>query len=158
MQKVKENGIDMHMYKRYVDDSNQIPSVSDDQNTEILVEKLKELCRRIANTSRRLNWEEYVSPVLTEYMRRMKAAGFDENYRKNVLLNALARSDARIRRAEAGEVPLNRSSGYEKVQRRREKKEKKMSWSTKGGYLAPIIIPSTPGGELAKQLREICQK
>ena len=78
--------------------------------------------------------------------------------RKNVLLNALARSDARIRRAEAGEVPLNRSSGYEKVQRRREKKEKKMSWSTKGGYLAPIIIPSTPGGELAKQLREICEK
>ena len=33
-----------------------------------------------------------------------------------------------------------------------------MSWSTKGGYLAPIIIPSTPGGELAKQLREICEK
>ena len=29
--------------------------------------------------------------------------------------------------------------------------------ATKGGYSAPIIVPSTPGGELARALREICE-
>ena len=29
------------------------------------------------------------------------------------------------------------------------------SWSQKGGYTAPIIIPATPGGILAKKLREV---
>ena len=32
LKKVKENGLDMKMYTRYIDDSNQIPLISDDYN------------------------------------------------------------------------------------------------------------------------------
>ena len=91
-----------------------------------------------------------MAPVLTDYMARMKAAGYDENYRKHALLNALAIADRKVRQAEAGERPLNRPAGYRKVQRRKEKKQKKKNWGTKGGYLAPIIVPATPNGELAR--------
>ena len=63
-----------------------------------------------------------------------------------------------MRKAEAGEVPLNRPAGYRKIQRRKEKKDKKKNWGNQGGYLAPIIIPSTPNGELASRLRKICEK
>ena len=57
---------------------------------------VSELGRRISNTSKNLDWDEYVAPVLTDYMARMKAAGYDENYRKQVLLNALAIADRKI--------------------------------------------------------------
>jgi hypothetical protein len=37
-----------------------------------------------------------------------------------------------------------------------ERKDKKMhSWGTKGGCIAPIIIPSTPNSELLHMLREV---
>ena len=45
--------------------------------------------------------------------------------------------------------------GFRKIERRKEKQIKKKNWSTKGGYVAPIIVPSTPGGILAKMLREV---
>ena len=28
-------------------------------------------------------------------------------------------------------------------------------YNTKGGYIAPIIVPATPGGKLAKMLKEV---
>ena len=119
---------------------------------------VSEIERRISNTSKNLNWDEYVAPVLTDYMARMKAGGYDENYRKHVLLNGLAVADSKVRKAEAGEVPLNRPAGYRKIERRKEKKEKKKNWGTKGGYLAPIVVPATPNSELAKRLRKKCEQ
>ena len=38
-----------------------------------------------------------------------------------------------------------------------DKKRKKNNWATKGGYTAPIMVPSTPGGELARMLREVAE-
>ena len=119
---------------------------------------MNELDRRMSNTSQGPNWEEKVEPALSDYMSRMKAAGYSENYRKNVLKSAFAIHDSKIRKANAGEVPLNRPAGYRKLERRKEKKEKKKNWSSKGGYLAPIIVQSTPGGELARRLRKVCER
>ena len=36
-----------------------------------------------------------------------------------------------------------------------EKDQKKNNWSTRGGHIAPIFVPPTPSGELARVLREI---
>ena len=49
---------------------------------------VQEVLRRIMNTSSRLNWNEEVAPVLTDYMGRMLTAGYSEGYRKNVLQHA----------------------------------------------------------------------
>ena len=45
----------------------------------------EELVRRIVNTSDKLDWEENVAPVLTDYMGRMLQAGYDQNYRRRIL-------------------------------------------------------------------------
>ena len=37
------------------------------------------------------------------------------------------------------------------------KDKKKHNWSNKGGHIAPIFVPPTPDGELAKMLREIAE-
>ena len=48
------------------------------------------MVRRILNTSTRLEWDEYVAPTLSEYMKRMALAGYNENYRKTTLIHAIS--------------------------------------------------------------------
>ena len=45
----------------------------------------QEVLRRMLNCSRRLEWKEEAAPAVSEYMRRMKVAGYGERYRENVL-------------------------------------------------------------------------
>ena len=56
---------------------------------------ISELVRRMVNTSRKLNWDQYVVPALNDYMIRMAKAGYHQEYRKNVLLNAYAVYDSK---------------------------------------------------------------
>ena len=118
---------------------------------------VQELLRRMLNTSPRLDWKVEVAPVLTEYMGRMLVAGYSEGYRKNVLQHALRIIDKMKKEEQEGVRPLYRAKEWEADRRRIDKKRKKHTWSTKGGSTAPIMIPSTPGGELANMLREVAQ-
>ena len=43
------------------------------------------------------------------------------------------------------------------AERKKEKKNKKKTWYTKGGYVAPIIVPATPGGKLANMLKCVAE-
>ena len=56
-----------------------------------------------------------------------------------------------------GRRPVFRPKGWEREERKINKRKKKHSWSSKGGYTAPIMVPPTPNGELAKILREIAE-
>ena len=61
---------------------------------------MNELDRRMSNTSQGPNWEERVAPALSDYMSRMKSAGYNENYRKMFrkvhLLFMIARSERQM--------------------------------------------------------------
>ena len=118
---------------------------------------IQELTRRMYGTSRELDWDENVAPVLSEYCGRMMAGGYSEKYRKNIVKHALVIYDDKIRKNDAGEVPLNRPKGYKKIQRRKEKRRKKRNWSSKGGYVAPIIIQSTPDARLLKMMKQVAE-
>ena len=96
-------------------------------------------------------------PVLTNYMTRMKQAGYGEKYRKSTLLKALGMFDKMKEENDKGIRPLHRPTEWQEEERREAKKKKKHSWSNKGGYIAPIFVPATPGGELAKQLKNIAE-
>ena len=67
-----------------------------------------EIVRRLCNTSRKLDWNQYFVPILDDYMVRMKKPGYEENYRKNVLLSALAVYDKKIEDDANGVMPMNR--------------------------------------------------
>ena len=54
--------------------------------------------------------------------------------------------------------PLFRPKGWMADERRKKKKSKKQNWSTTGGYVAPIFVPPTPNGELARELRMIADR
>ena len=54
--------------------------------------------------------------------------------------------------------PVHRPKDRFPVERRHQKQNKRHSWGTKGGCIAPIIIPSTPDSELLHMLREVAEK
>ena len=79
-------------------------------------------------------------------------------YRRNTLQHALTLYD-RMRKDDEDKVrPLNRPREWKAEERRTEKRKKRQNWSNKGGCIAPIMVPATPGSELAKMLRGIAEK
>ena len=118
---------------------------------------VNEVLRRILNTSARLDWSEFVAPALTDYMARMKVAGYDQHYRKKTLEQAIRMHDRMVKEEREGDRPVHRPRDWQAEERRKAKRKKKHSWATKGGCIAPIIIPSTPNSELLQMLREVAQ-
>ena len=49
---------------------------------------------------------------------------------------------------------MYRSKEWRKVERRKEKQKKKISWYKKGGYSSVIFIPATPQSTLKRALNE----
>ena len=118
----------------------------------------QEVLRRLMNSSHRLDWKTETAPVITEYMRRMRVAGYGEQYRKSVLKHALGIYDKKWKDHKEGIRPIYRQKEWKKAQRREEKRTKKYNWATKGGHIAPIFVPTTPDGTLAKMLRKVCDE
>ena len=88
----------------------------------------------------------------------MQQAGYDEKFRKNILLNAIRIHDKMKEDHNKGVQPMNRPKSWKAKERRATKQKKRHSWSSKGGCIAPIFVPATPNGELARALKEIADK
>ena len=52
----------------------------------------------------------------------MRAAGYKENYRKDILQNAISIFNVKLQKSNEGITPLNRPKDYRKAERRKEKK------------------------------------
>jgi hypothetical protein len=115
------------------------------------------LVRRILNMSSRLEWDPHVSSVLTDYLARMMDAGYNEHYRKVTIERALAIFDQMKQNEIDGVQPVNRPKDWQLTERQKKKKRKERNWATRGGFIAPIIIPSTPNSELLKMLRDVAK-
>ena len=53
---------------------------------------------------------------------------------------------------------IYRTKDYQKEKRKKEKEEKRHEWAKKGGHIAPIFIPATPGSELLKVMRRVAEE
>ena len=117
----------------------------------------QEVVRRLLNSSTRLDWSLEVAPVISQYMARMMQAGYPEQYQKHTLSRAIRIYDKMLEDDRRDIRPLYRPKDWQVVDRRNEKDRKKHNWSSKGGHIAPIFVPPTPDGELAKMLRQIAE-
>ena len=101
---------------------------------------------------------EFEAPFITDYMVRMRQAGYGEAMRMSVLQHA-ERIYEQMRKEDAeGTIPMYREKGYQRVERKKKKEAKKNNWSSKGGYIAPIMVLPTPNGELAEILRGVVEQ
>ena len=118
----------------------------------------QEVLRRLLNSSKRLNWETETAPVITDYMLRMKSAGYTEKYRAEVLQHAFSIYDKKLEEERNGVRPMYRPKSWKKKERRETKRNKKLNWATSKGHIAPIFVPTTPGSVLLKQMRKVAEK
>ena len=118
---------------------------------------VNEIVRRILNTSSKLDWNDTTAPLLTDYMMRMKEAEYSEKYRKIVLEKAFKNYDRMVKDEEEARRPMHRPKHWQKEERLKDKRRKKHTWATKGGCIAPIIIPPTPNSELLNMLRDVAK-
>ena len=102
--------------------------------------------------------DNQTSPLLTDYIVRMKEAGCNEKYRKMVLERAFNNYNRMVKDADDGRKPLQRPKYSQKVERIRDKRRKKNKWATRGGCIAPIIIPTTPNSELMSILSHVAKE
>ena len=119
---------------------------------------VQEVLRRLLNSSSRLDRDSEVAPVVTDYMARMKDGGYNEGCRKYSLGHALCIYDKMKEDATSGVRPMFRPREGEEEERRISTKRKRRGWSEKGGYIAPIFVPPTPGGKLCKVMKEVAER
>ena len=119
---------------------------------------VQEILRRMLGCSRKLVWENVTATIVTEYMKRMREAGYKETYRKNVLRKAVNIYKKKVEDDEKGIRPIFRQKHWKREERKKEKERKKKEWGTEKGHIAPIFVPATPGGELAKAMQIVADE
>ena len=118
----------------------------------------QEVLRRLFNTSHRLDWEKETAPIVTDYMKRMKEAGYSEKYRRDVLQHALQIYDDNWEEHRRGRRPIFRPKEWKKKERKEEKRNKRLNWANRNGHIAPIFVPTTPGGTLMKMMKKVAEE
>ena len=91
-------------------------------------------------------------------MCRMMVGGYPETYRRQTLKHAIGIHTKMKEEDSKGIRPIYRPKDWQVDERRQKKKNKKHNWSSTGGYIAPIFVPPTPNGQLAKELRAIAER
>ena len=85
----------------------------------------------------------------------MKASGYSERFRHQIIESGLKGFEKMVAVAEEGGRPINRKRSWERLQRKRKKMAKSINWHKSGGYHVPLFVPSTPNSELAKRIKAV---
>ena len=108
--------------------------------------------RILRNTSLELA-PEVAAGHLTELCIRMKAAGYNERFRLEVIKSSMAGFKKMVEVEREGGRPINRPRNWEEDRRQVQKQSRKQNWFRAGGHHVPVFVPHTPGSELAKRMR-----
>ena len=124
---------------------------------------VNECVRRLRNCSLELPWSEKAN-YLTNYMARLKIAGYNQQFRVGVLRQAVARYNGMVQAHRAGKQPMYRSKHWVKENRNVAGpgagggKRKNTDWVSKGGYDTVMFVPATPRSELADLWKKDLEK
>ena len=121
-----------------------------------------EALRRLLCCSSNLEEHKKVK-VLEDFARLLRRSGYSEKFRHEVISDALRGFKKMVKREEDGGQPVDRPREFEEGERRRRKEEKVGRWFRKeqrGTNIREgvIIIPPTPEGVLAKELKKVCEE
>ena len=115
---------------------------------------VQEGLRILLNCSRDLPWENKVKH-LENLSLRMQYSGYPMKFRYEVIDSAYKAYKNLLGKETAGERPLYRDREWNKIERRKQKDNKKLNWY---GEDSCVFIPCTPGSHLAKRYRKIIKE
>ena len=114
-----------------------------------LTQEVVRICR---NTRQGLPWEK-TAEKLSDFSQRLKASGYNEDYRLQVMQSGVKGYDKMVVVAGSGGRPISRPKMWEEDKLQKKKDHQKTNWYKSGGYDVPLFVPHTPRGELAQQMR-----
>ena len=85
-------------------------------------------------------------------MARMQSSGYDQEFRLEVLKSA-KKAYGKMKEKESQGGLLHRPRTLNRVERRKEKEEKKRNWYGATKYEAVMFVPATPESELQKKMQ-----
>ena len=149
-----QNQIDFEFYEKKTKNSRVILASSAlpwRQKETILV---NEAVRRLRNTTPRLG-SETQNFHLNVFMVKLKNSGYSANFRAKIIRKAKAIYSNQLENDRKGTKPLYRSR-KQILEDRSKRKHSKISWwkTGKQNFNTVLFVPPTPGGILAKKMRE----
>ena len=149
-----KNQIDFEFYEKKTKNSRVILASSAlpwRQKETILV---NEAVRRLRNTTPQLG-SETQNFHLNVFMVKLKNSGYSANFRAKIIRKAKAIYSKQLENDREGTKPLYRSRKQILEDRIKKKHSKKSWWKTgKQNFNTVLFVPPTPGGILAKKMRE----
>ena len=111
----------------------------------------QEAIRRMKNTN---SGPKYQNIFLSQFMSKLRNSGYDRKFRAEVIRRSKKAFGKIVEKDRSGEMPMYRDR--DTLDKLRSEKLKKGSWWNRGPvkYSSVVFIPATPGGILAKQMRE----
>ena len=80
----------------------------------------------------------------------MQYCGYSRNFRAQIVDSALKAYDKIKEKSDKKIVPMYRPKSWKRLERLKQKKEKKKTWYRKGGYDSVVFIPPTPNSHLKR--------
>ena len=138
--------------KRVILENSALPSK---QKRTVLTQ---ECLRRLRNTMVELG-EETRNKHLNNYMLKLKNSGYSVQYRTDILDSAFHAFEQILKDDMEGVKPLYRSREWNKEEREKDKKDKKINWykdknKTEVEYKTVLFVPVTKGGKLVKEMKQ----
>ena len=116
---------------------------------------IQEGLRRLLRTRRELPWE-LKAGILSEFSHKMMCSGYWEQFRLEVIEEAIRLYDQKCLKADQGLEPLHRPRSFKKEERRKKKLLAPYVWYSPND--APLFVPATPGSVLQKRIQEVTNK
>ena len=116
----------------------------------------QEALRRIRNTSQRLG-PHAADDALSNYMLKLKMAGYNHQFRAEIIKSAKHAFSLQLKSAADGEKPLYRDKNRIFEDKKARGKQLYNWWNRKGSsvhkYDTVVFVPPTPGSQLAKMMQ-----
>ena len=119
----------------------------------------QEVFCRLHNTKEEIKWEEKAE-ILEKFMADLKASGYSESDRYEILRSGVTRYESLKKMEKDGERPFYRNRRYDMIERKKEKEKKRSNWfkSKDNKYSSVFFVPPTPGSNLLKMLKSTEEK
>ena len=116
---------------------------------------IQEALRRLLRTKRELPWEVKTN-ILSEFSHKMLCSGYWEQFRLEVIEDAIRLYDQKCLKADQGIEPLHRLRSFKREERRKKKLLAPYMWYRPAD--APLFVPATPGSVLQKKIQEVTNR
>ena len=117
----------------------------------------QEMLRILLHCSNNIPWER-VLHHLNGFICKMQYSGYDQTFRYTVAKSAINAYQVIRDNEMKGFRPMHRPKSWKRIERIREKEEKRKNWYKRGGFDSVLFIPTTPDGKLKRLYERVIRK